>query len=103
MADGPQQLVGTYVLGIFQGVSEGDFPKLLIGTFVRDDGTIFQERLQFSPYDPRTGKATLPEGLKNGQRVAVRLRVDAKAYRDKTTGEPGVFVAKQALEVILPG
>ena len=94
-----QQLAGTYVLGVFRGVSDEQFPKLQVGTFVRDDGTEYVERLEFSPFNQRSGASTLPEGLQPGQHVAVRIRLDARGYRDKQTGEPKSFVSKRALEV----
>ncbi len=102
MADSPasSKLAGTYVLGTFRGVTQDEYPKLLVGTFVRDDGSVFEERLQFSPFSPRTGEKTLPEGLAAGQRVAVQIRLDSKTYTDKATGEVRQFVAKQALAVV---
>jgi hypothetical protein len=98
-----QKLTGTYVLGVFQGVSQEDFPKLHVGTFVKDDGTLYEERLEFSPFDPRSGAATLPEGLERGTRIAVRIAVNARGYRDRETGQPRTFVSKKALDVtVLP-
>jgi hypothetical protein len=101
MAVQQQVLTGTFVLGVYRGVTEEQFPKLQVATFVRDDGSEYVERLDFSPFNQRTGASTLPEGLEPGLQVAVRIRLDTRGYRDKQTGEPKSFVSKRAMEVIV--
>lgn len=94
-------LGGMFVLGVFNGVSDEQYPKLSVRTFLRSDGTWFDERLDFAPFDARTGERTLPEGLTEGVRVAVSVKLDAKAYVNKRTGEPALMVSKKALSVVV--
>jgi hypothetical protein len=98
MAVTKEQLAGTFVLGAFRGVSQDQYPKLHVGTFVRQDGTEYEERMEFNPFDPKTGAATLPEGLELGTRVAVRISLSARGYTDKN-GDAKTFISKRALEV----
>lgn len=97
MAD---ELLGTYVLGTYQGVTEGDFPALQIGTYVKADGTLFVERVDFQAFNARTGEKIVPDGIKVGTKIAVRIRFDAKGYKDKVTGEDKMFVSRRALAVV---
>ncbi len=92
------QLTGTYVLGVFRGVTQEKYPKLSVETTPSADGSPFEERLQYTPFDPNTGASVLPEGLQPGQRVAVRVFLEAVAWMKD--GKQAPFVGKRALEVI---
>lgn len=92
-----EHLEGVFLLGVFQGVESGQYPKLIV------QSGDYTEKMDFSTFDKRTGAATIPGDLAIGTRIAVRLFLTAKTYKDKTTGEEKSFCAKFALAVHVAG
>jgi hypothetical protein len=76
-------------------MTDGQWPDLQV-----EVGNGFVEKLNFRPFDGRTGERTLPDGIQPGDRVAVRVWLEAKPYVDRKTGEPKLFVAKRADQVV---
>ena len=98
VSDSP--LLGTYVLGLFRGISTKDgYRKLEVATVPRHDGDgSFVEELDFDFFDKVTGERVIPEELTEGAYVAVRVWLNAKSYLKD--GKPSTFVSKRALQVV---
>jgi hypothetical protein len=86
---------GNYVVGSFVGVVDGDFPRLEVRTGEPSaDRPGFVERLEFSPYDQRSGEPVLRAGVEPGDVVVVRVALVARL---SAAGKP--FVSKRVLSV----
>ena len=80
-------MLGTYVCGVFEGFTDGSFPKVIIRV-----SESWSERLDFDAFDKRTGAKVIPEWLEKGQHVAVRVLVKARA------SEKGPWLSMYALD-----
>jgi hypothetical protein len=91
---------GLFVVGEFLGV-EGDdrYPQIHIrvGEPSERSPRGFVERLDFAPFDAITGKKVLPDALKAGDTVQVRVTAQVRLY--VKDGETKGLVAKLAREV----
>lgn len=110
-------LSGNYLIGTFSGVSEGQFPKLLVDvTRPGPDGPITRRtELGFRAFDQHTGDATpVGKGLQAavpGDRVAVGLyprvceftRKKDDQYGGKRAGELDHFIAYDAASLDVLG
>jgi hypothetical protein len=99
---------GSFVFGEFKGIrpDEGYGTQLRVRTgepTVRSpDG--YEERIDYTPYDAQTGLAVLPEDLRVGDFVAVRVRVTTKGYVSDKKGLGGMSILTlQGIEVLSHG
>ena len=88
---------GNYVVGSFVGVVQENGYTSLHVRVGRDtpERPGFVERMNFSPFDPRTGAAVLPVGLREGDVVIVSVSESVKTAQESGRS----FVAKRALSV----
>lgn len=87
---------GVFVVGVFRGVSEDKYPRLLVRTGEPSERSPegYVERLSFSPYHPVTGERTIDAEVKPGDVVAVEVTTEVAEFtRD---GVVQRFVGKRA-------
>ena len=86
---------GIFVIGEYVGVAPGDYPFLLVRTGEPiGDKPGYVERISFTPFHPISGERTIPSSINEGDRIAVRVQLDARFFvRDGKTQQ---FVTKTA-------
>ena len=83
----PTGLVGAVVIGQFVGTTENGGRQFLLVRFFRKAwGKDVDQRIEFTPYDPRTGEPTqVGDAIRNiptGALVAVGCDVDARPWKN---------------------
>jgi hypothetical protein len=73
---------------VFEGFTEGDFPKIIVRISDR-----WSERLEFDAFDKRTGAKVVPDWLETGQHVAVRVLAKAR------TSDKGPWISLYVLDI----
>jgi hypothetical protein len=98
---------GETITGQFVGIDPDDTYgtrlnlRMTAGTEKRPQGLV--QQIDYYPFDPKTGKATLPARLRAGMTVRCTVDVRGKGYRSADRGVSGM-VTRQLIEMeILEG
>jgi hypothetical protein len=81
---------GNVLVGKFAGISDGDYPRLLVTTVRADNGELYEHRLDYSAFNPQSGMANeLGKNVMDiaiGSTVAVAVAVGVSRAPSKKTG-----------------
>jgi len=93
--------LGSQVIGVFEGLSSDEYRSYLLVRVSKDtpDKPGYVERIEYVPFNAKTGKKLIPDNIKSGDLVCVGLYLDAQKFT--RNGELKLFVTKRARYVEL--
>jgi hypothetical protein len=83
---------GVQVRGTFAGLTEGDFPKLVVSWMLPNREAPVTREIEYRAFHPQHGETPIKkmlDGLAIGDRVAVGVFVNEKAFIYRTDGAFG--------------